>query len=89
MHEIMNDSKVGVLPTVAFFITFQFLAVFLTLNLFISVVVAYTQKADHEKWEKAQDPNSENPGREFLHVSPSVSYYSIFTICRNGVVGHR
>ena len=26
-------------------------------------MVAYTQKADHEKWEKAQDPNSENPGR--------------------------
>ena len=65
MHEVMNDSDIGTLPAVAFFVSFQFLAVFLTLNLFISVVVAYTQKADHEKWEKAQGGSSAKPGRKF------------------------
>lgn len=53
MHELM-ESEVGPgeIATVGFFLSFQFLCVFLTLNLFISVVVAYTQKADEEKFAK-------------------------------------
>jgi hypothetical protein len=56
MHEVMNsDQGPGMIPTVAFFVTFQFLAVFLTLNLFISVIVAYTQKADEDKYRRSQN----------------------------------
>lgn len=62
MHEVMNDETHGPGPitSVVFFVSFQFLAVFLTLNLFISVVVAYTQKADHEKWAKTQDKSQDS-----------------------------
>jgi Ca2+-binding EF-hand superfamily protein len=56
MHEVMkSEAGPGLVPTVAFFVTFQFLAVFLTLNLFISVIVAYTQKADDAKYERAKN----------------------------------
>eukprot|EP01052_Picozoa_sp_SAG31_P011185 SAG31_NODE_628_length_13432_cov_131.456086_13_plen_1393_part_00 len=56
MHELMKapDPAPGPLLTVVFFLSFQFLCVFLTLNLFISVVVAYTQKADEEKFARQQ-----------------------------------
>merc|ERR1711907_176332 len=49
----MGGSGFG--PDNNFFVTFQFLAVFLTLNLFISVIVAYTAKADDEKYERAKN----------------------------------
>ena len=56
MHEVMRSEQgPGLIPTVAFFVTFQFLAVFLTLNLFISVIVAYTAKADDEKYERSRN----------------------------------
>ena len=66
MHEVMNDDSngPGAIPAIVFFVSFQFMAVFLTLNLFISVVVAYTQKADAEKWEKAQTDFEDTPGRK-------------------------
>ncbi len=56
MHEVMKSEQgPGMIPTVLFFVTFQFLAVFLTLNLFISVIVAYTAKADDEKYERSRN----------------------------------
>jgi Ca2+-binding EF-hand superfamily protein len=56
MHEVMKSEQgPGMIPTVVFFVTFQFLAVFLTLNLFISVIVAYTAKADDEKYERSKN----------------------------------
>jgi hypothetical protein len=63
MHEVMRSpAGPGNLPTVAFFVTFQFLAVFLTLNLFISVIVAYTQKADEDKHQRAKNVDEDgNP----------------------------
>lgn len=56
MHEVMKSEQgPGVVTTVAFFVTFQFLAVFLTLNLFISVIVAYTQKADEDAYARSKN----------------------------------
>jgi len=62
MHEVMDSPDgPGELIAVGFFLSFQFLCVFLTLNLFISVVVSYTQKADEEKFQRAQQTEDAPP----------------------------
>jgi Ca2+-binding EF-hand superfamily protein len=55
MHELMeSEDGPGTALTTIFFLTFQFFCVFLTLNLFIGVVVACVQEAEEGEFAQRQ-----------------------------------
>ena len=69
MHELKEaEDGPGAAATIIFFLTFQFLCVFLTLNLFISVVVATVQEAEEGEFEKRQSGEEEPEELDWHHL---------------------